>query len=259
MTKILQLFIILASVLLYACNHPEESEASAKEKKADLTKAASYNTQLGLGYLKQGDRLRAKRKLLMAMEQEPGSPDVHAGIAYFYEQTGELDQAKKHYVKAISLSSQSGAQLNNYGAFLCRQGEYPKAEGYFLKAVKDIHYINTAGAYENAGLCALAIPDNEKAKLYFTNAINQDPSRKQSLYELVRLEDKAGNVNVAFDLLQQHPDLILNDKVFLALARDIANRVGKYEIAAAYENSYAKLESNIDSNGVNNEYNSRNG
>ena len=113
---------------------------------------------MGLGYLKQGDRPRAKKKLLTALEQEPTSPDVNSAIAYYFEQTKELKQAEKYYLKALSLAGNSGAQLNNYGTFLCRQGDYKKAENYFLKAVKDVQYVNTAGAYENAGLCALSDP-----------------------------------------------------------------------------------------------------
>lgn len=161
-----------------------------KFKKPDLGRAASYNVQLGLSYLKQGDRPRAKKKLLTAFEQEPASPDVNSALAYYFEQTKELDQAEKYYLKAISLTGSGGPQLNNYGAFLCRQGDYKNAEKYFLKAVNDLQYIHTAGAYENAGLCALSVPNDEKALFYFTKALNQDPSRKVSFYELLKLEIK---------------------------------------------------------------------
>ncbi|MCL5273088.1 MAG: type IV pilus biogenesis/stability protein PilW, partial [Gammaproteobacteria bacterium] len=171
----------------------------------------------------------------------------------------KLADAKKYYLKAISLSSESGAQLNNYGTFLCRQGDYKKAEVYFLKAVKDVQYVNTSAAYENAGLCALAIPENDKAKLYFTNALDQDPSRRESLYELIKLESKMGNDAKAYSLLQEHPDLVLNDRIFLSLAKDIATKAGKYTEAAEYENNFRKLEPTADNSGVNDEYNNHNG
>lgn len=246
-------------IFLLGCQPKAPHEEQSNPKTTNLNKAASYNLQLGLGYLKQGDRSRSKKKLLTALDQAPNSPDVNAGMAYYFEQTNELDRAKKYYLKAVALSSSAGAQLNNYGTFLCRQGEYTKAETYFLKAVKDQQYVHTAGAYENAGLCALAVPDNEKAKLYFTSALNQDPSRRESLYELVKLENKAGNETKALDLLQRHPDLVLNDKIFLCLAKDIANTVGKHEIAAEYESIAKKIEQNTDKSGVNDEYNSLNG
>ena len=259
--KVFRFFIIISCLFVQACQHNSKNDSIPEShKNKDLSKAASFNIQLGLGYLKQGDRPRAKKKLLTAMQQEPKSPDVNAAMAYYFEQTNELDQSRKYYLKAISLSSNGGAQLNNYGTFLCRQGEYKKAETYFLNAVKDEHYVNTAAAYENAGLCALAVPDNDKAKLYFTTALNQDPSRKTSLYEFAKLESKEGHDENALALLQKHSDLVLNDKIFLSLAKDIASKAGKYEIAAQYENSLKKMEPHTDNSGVvNNEYNTLNG
>jgi type IV pilus assembly protein PilF len=250
----------MSCLFVQACQQTKSDPVPENHKKTDLSKAASYNIQLGLGYLKQGDRPRAKKKLLTAMEQEPKSADVNAAMAYYFEQTNELEQSKKYYLKAISLSSHSGSQLNNYGTFLCRQGEYKKAETYFLNSVKDEHYVNTAAAYENAGLCALAVPDNDKAKLYFNTALNQDPSRKTSLYELTKLESKEGNDEKALALLQKNSEMVLNDRVFLSLAKEIASKAGKFEIAAAYESSYKKMEPHTDNSGVvNNEYNTLNG
>lgn len=256
--KALRYFIIVSGILLQACHH-SDTKTEQPTQKTDLPKAASYNLQLGLGYLKQGDRPRAKKKFLTALDQAPNSPDVNAAIAYYFEQTKEIEEAKKYYTKALALSSNSGAQLNNFGTFLCRQGEYKKAESYFMKAVKDVQYVHTAGAYENAGLCALAVPDNEKAKLYFKNAITQDPSKRESLYELVKIENKEGHLVEALALLEQHPDLVLNDKIFLSLAKDIANKAGKTEIALAYDNNLKKAELNTDNSGVDDEYNNHNG
>jgi type IV pilus assembly protein PilF len=259
MSKIVMCLLLISCSFLQSCQSNDEYNEAPKNQ-PDLSKAASYNVQLGLGYLKQGDRPRAKKKLLTALDQEPHSPDINAAMAYYLEQTNELDDAKKYYLKAISLSGNSGAQFNNYGTFLCKQGDYSKAETYFLKAVKDPQYIHTAGAYENAGLCVLAIPDTEKAKLYFNKALSQDPSRRESLYELVKLASKEGHDEHAFQLLQQHPDLVLDDRIFLDLAKNIAKKAGQFEVAAEYENSLAKLETKIDnSSGVNNEYNSSNG
>lgn len=259
MLKILRCLFIITGLLLQSCQHsdPKANEQLAREP--DLKKASQFNVQLGLGYLKQGDRPRAKKKLLTALKQDPQSADVNAAMAYYFEQTNEIDQAKKYYTKAIDLSSNSGAQLNNYGTFLCRQGDYKKADAYFMKAVKDQQYVHTSGAYENAGLCALAVPDNEKAEQYFKMALEQDPSRRESLYELVKLESKIGHNADALKAVNEHIDVVSTDKLILSLAKDIASKEGKTELALAYENNIRKLESNLDNSGVNNEYNSHTG
>ncbi len=197
--------------------------------------AAVYNTQLGLAYLKQEDRSRAKRKLLTALDLAPDSADVNAAMAYFLENTGDLKEARNYYRKALSLAPKKGAQLNNYGSYLCRLGNYQEAEGYFLSAVKDVHYVNTAGAYENAGLCAAAIPDYQKATRYFIKALEQDPRRQQSLYELVKIELKQHQVQKAFVHMKQYPKLTLNDPALLALATEVSHRLGKTEDEREYE------------------------
>jgi type IV pilus assembly protein PilF len=242
---------ISVCLLCQACAHVEEHEQQ-NFKKPDLSKAASYNVQLGLGYLRQGDRSRAKKKLLTALEQEPKSPDVNSAMAYYFEQTHEVNQAEKYYLKALSLASHKGAQLNNYGAFLCRQGNYQKADRYFLNAAKDLHYIHTAGAYENAGLCALSASNTAKARLYFMKALNQDPSRNVSFYELIKIEVQKGNHAKAYSLLRQYPDLVLNDKMLLSLAKEIAINAGQYKAAVAYEHDIKNIDPNL---GAKNEYN----
>jgi type IV pilus assembly protein PilF len=190
-----RLVLWLGLVLLQACQQRTALNIVcwAKAQPTRALQAASYNTQLGMAYLKQGDRPRAKRKLLTALDLAPNSADVNAAMAYYLEKTGELKEAYSYYQKALSLAPKSGAQLNNYGAFLCRLGQYKEAEAYFLKAVKDVHYVHTAEAYENAGLCAAAIPDYPKAEYYFKRALKHDPKRRQSLHELVILKQPLGS------------------------------------------------------------------
>jgi type IV pilus assembly protein PilF len=229
------LFIIATLSLLQSCqtNAPAQNETPVKKTK--LSDAASYNTQLGLGYLKQGERTRAKSKLFLALSQDPNSPAANAAVGYFMEKSGDMVNADIYYKKAMAISPRSGAQLNNYGTFLCRQGHYKQAETYFLKAVADLEYAHTAGAYENAGLCVLAIPDNTAAASYFVKALEQDPSRAQSLLELVTLEVKQHHTKEALTYLQKYPNLTLMNNTLLKLAIDVAHEAGKTDLEAEYK------------------------
>lgn len=248
--------IPVIGLFLMSCQHRDEVKEGPAVKQLKLDEAASYNARLGLAYLGQGDRSRAKRKLLLALSQAPDAPNVNAAMAYFMEKSGEMKDANVYYQKAMAVSPKAGAQLNNYGAFLCRQGQYREAEHYFLKAVQDIKYDHTAGAYENAGLCVIAIPDKANAKKYFDKALEQDPSREQSLYELVNLEMKQGNTNEALAYLQKYPSLSLRHRGLLALAIDVTHKAGKPELEADYK---THLRSFSDNTGGKNEYDTDNG
>lgn len=253
-----QLLAIALALGLVACQSQHQDDSAAAPQVSKRSQAASYNVQLGLGYLKQGDRPRAKEKLLTALRQDPQSADVNAAMAYFLEETGEVQDASQYYKRAIDKAMHKGAQYNNYGAFLCRQGEYRQAERYFLKAVEDEHYIHTAGAYENAGLCVLSIPDTAKAKTYFKKALEQDPMRKQSLFELVKLDIKAGEGKAALDTLLNHPELN-KDPEILALSERIAREAGRDDLAAEYKRMMQDNKNYSDNTGADNEYNSHNG
>ena len=194
--------LVVVFLLLQSCQHTKINP---------YQEAAYYNTQLGLAYLKQGDRVRAKRKLLIALTQAPELPDVNAAMAYLMEKTGEMDNAAFYYKKAIAVAPNRGESLNNYGAFLCRHSNYREAQVYFLKAIHDTQYEHTAGAYENAGLCAAAIPDDKKAIYYFKKALEHDPLRKQSLNELVRIELKRGHKRQAKAFLRHYSAHMLAD------------------------------------------------
>ncbi len=190
------------------------------------SEAAMYNAQLGLAYLEQGNRPQAKHKLLSALAQDPNSVTVNTALAYYMEQTGEMHKAKLYYQKAIRVAPHSGAQLNNYGVFLCRQGSYNQAEDYFLRAAKDLHYEHTAAVYENAGLCAMAKSNDTKAILYFSKALEHDPSRQRSLYEMVKIDMKLGRFHSAQHYLNRYHADTLHEPKFLRLVAAVKRKIG---------------------------------
>lgn len=162
----------------------QKEQEQAQKPATDYDKAAKLYVELGLAYLNDGMVGRAKTKLLRAKKLAPELPEVHYALGYYMESVGEFDQASAHYQNAIKRNPTGGAEHNNYGAFLCRQGYYRQSEKEFLKATQDPQYANTAEAFENAGLCVLQIPDVAKAKDYFLKAVRMDPRRNEALIEL---------------------------------------------------------------------------
>ena len=231
------LLCVIYLLCLQACQHKTAPDEDVRVQTTHLSEAAGFNVQLGLGYLKQGNIPRAKRKLLRALEQAPKSPDANAAMAYFMEKAGDMDNAKTYYHNALAYAPGRGTQLNNYGAFQCRQGHYEEAERYFLQAVADLQYEHTAGAYENAGLCAMEVPDLPKAERFFLKALEQDPSSKQSLYELVHIEIKQKRFDDALRTLKQYPEVVLHSEDLLSFAILAANQTGKSDLLANYRRS----------------------
>ncbi|MFZ2315050.1 MAG: type IV pilus biogenesis/stability protein PilW [Gammaproteobacteria bacterium] len=173
--------------LLTACF---TNKAVVNEENERVIKVAKINVQLGMAYLENNNIQRAKQKLLLALRQGPTLPETWFTMAYFLEATGDKEQAGVYYLKAISVAPQRGDAQNNYGTFLCRSGEYKASVHHFMLAVKDPDYLDVAGAYENAGLCALKIPNKQLAKQYFQMAVRQDPKRSAQLMRLANQSEE---------------------------------------------------------------------
>lgn len=232
---------LLACFCLLGCQQAEESASTPVQPKK-LIAAAHYNTQLGINYLNQGDKPRAKRKLLTALRQAPHSAEANAAMGYFLEKTNELSKASIYYKRALSLAPKSGAQKNNYGAFLCRTGHYKEAMTLLLSAGEDLHYVNSGMAYENAGLCAELMDDHSKSKAYFLKALTQDSGRKLALYEFATLALQDRESKQALELLQQHAELTHGDAALLALGVQAATAEGNEAIMADYQSRLNKYK-----------------
>jgi type IV pilus assembly protein PilF len=190
MKSLLKLSMITGLMLsLAAC---ASTSPSIHRQYSNNERAAGYNVQLSYGYLQQGDYSRAKKKCLLALQQAPHWPPALNAMAYLYERTGDVERAEEYYKRALRGSSDQATTQNNYGAFLCRQARYETGVKYIIKAARDETYINAAKAYENAGLCAMQIPDKEKAIAYFKRALLLDPRRENAQAALLTLERRKG-------------------------------------------------------------------
>ncbi len=174
---------ILALVLsiLSACT---STQSRSKEQ---VQASAEAYTNLGLGYLKQGNRKLALDNLEKAIKIDPEFTAAQHSLALAYQQFGRPELADKHYRLALELDGKNGLIQNNYGAFLCRQKKIDDAEKHFLMALEDIKYETPARALENAGLCTLGKPGKGDAEMYFRRALQIDPKLPVTLLQMAKI------------------------------------------------------------------------
>lgn len=210
----------LSLLFLQACTTSQDI------KQPSLKDAAYYNVQLGLAYLQSGDILRAKRKLLLAQQQAPNSEITLGAMGYFLENTGNDSDAAKAYRKAIHLNPQSGSAQNNYGAYLCRHGRYQESERYFLLAASNLNYLNTAQAYENAGLCMRFAKQEDKALNYFSHALSQDAQRSVALLNSSQIYFQQQNYIQAKSYLDRYLKVVTQpNRAALELALNLSKQL----------------------------------
>lgn len=158
--RLLCLLIPLLSACVAVDNRP-----------SDLEKASAINVQLGIGYLQQNKLELANEKLLKALDFNPKSAAAHNAYAILQDRLQVKDKAAYHYKKATLLDPKDSLAANNYGAFLCRNGQEAESEAYFLRALKNPLYKTPEFAYTNAALCLIKIGKRERAIDYLRKAL----------------------------------------------------------------------------------------
>jgi type IV pilus assembly protein PilF len=200
--------IFILAFICVGCGSKRTEEITPRDQtgtvmEIDSNAAAEINAQLGIYYMKQGNLERAKEKLTLALNQSPKNAKVLSSMGYYLETIGEPVKAERYYLNAISIAPQDGTLKNNYGTFLCRSKRYYAAIDQFLTAVKDPNYIASAEAYENAGLCAMEIPNLKLAEDYFSKALQNNYSLEKSLFEMSQISYQEGDYAKADQYFQK--------------------------------------------------------
>lgn len=225
----LQVKIVLAiilSSLVVGCsttNAPKTSTPVETRK----TKSAKANVELGMAYLERKNLAQSRQKLVLALEQAPSIPETWYSMGYFLESTGQKQEANSYYLKAIELAPTRADAQNNYGTYLCRTGRYQESIGHFLLATNDKRHLSPADAYENAGKCALKIPDQRLAVKYFSEALNYEPKRTKSVLKLAELNYQMGDYDASRKYLGQFLAISSSTAQSNLLARHLASKTGE--------------------------------
>lgn len=215
-------------LMLSACTTTDNQRS-----KEDNQESALINARLGLAYMQQGNFELALEKLERALLQDPDQPVAHHYIAELYRQLNAPDDAKKHYQKALKISPRDHSLHNNYGVFLCDQGDYEGAEKGFLMAIQTtpVHQPRF-GIYENLAQCMLRKPDLGKAEKYFRTALDVNPSLPVSLYQMAQISYDQQKYLRARAFYQRFTETSTHNVESLWLGYKIESELGDHRAAA---------------------------
>ncbi len=222
----------LCGVLLCAC----VSTAPVKRESVDAKRqeAARIHTALGQKYLQQGKYEVALEKLNRALRFDEDYADAHTVIALLYERIGRREQAGEHYRRAAELRPTSGAELNNYAAFLCNGGQYTQAQPYFDKAIADPFYNTPEVALTNSGTCLLKAGKLDRAEHDLRLALQRTPDDAEALFQLAEVLYRKDDSFHARAFMQRFESVAPERPESLMLARNIELKLGNGAAAQEY-------------------------
>ncbi|MCJ2376452.1 type IV pilus biogenesis/stability protein PilW [Vibrio sp. ZSDZ34] len=223
--------------LLPACTSVYQPDKSLSK---DPVTMAEARIKLGVGYLQQQQFIKARQNFEKALIHAPDYYRSQLSMAYYYEKVGDSSKAANHYDKALRDNPKNGNVLNNYGTFLCKQGDYEKAEQLFTLAINQPYYYLVSASYENAGFCALKNKNIDKAQHYFEKAIAHQPMRPKSTLQLAAIEIQQQHYTQARVRLMQFHQRYGYTYSSLVLAVDIEKKTGNQTLEKKYRDLLKK-------------------
>lgn len=230
----------IAPLILIGCvtvdSNPKPKIVTTDQQRAESRIA------LGLGYLEQGNMVQAKENLELALQHSPGYYRAQISLAHYYEQVGEDEIASSWYARSLREHPTNGNVLNNYGVFLCKQGEFKRADDFFNRAINQSHYYLISTSYENAALCALKAQQTDKAVNYLQRTLDHDPNRVQSTLRLAQLEIETEQYQQArVRLLKFHQKYGVKQSS-LQLLVELERKTGNHAIEQKYRVKLAEID-----------------
>jgi type IV pilus assembly protein PilF len=223
--------VLVVAALAWICSLAGCASRRDTEKK--LSDASTYNTQLGISYLRQGDVPLAKEKLDRALKENPDNPEVHSARAMLFDRMHEPQQADAEFRTALRLAPNDPDVSNNYAVYLCQTGRATEGVKRFEEVAHNALYRTPWVAYTNAGVCLRTARRNPEAVRNFKQALSIRPNFAEAAYQLGDLELQEGNLSDAraqvdsyLGAFEETPDLLLlgvrvaraqNDRVAVAL------------------------------------------
>jgi type IV pilus assembly protein PilF len=193
--------------------------------------------QKGVRYMEAGQYEVALQDLQHAVELDGRNSEAHNALAVLYERLDRPGSAEEHFRRAVSLDAGNSSALNNYGRFLCAQGQYDKAMENFRRVIDSKLYKQPWIALTNAGLCANSSGKKKEAEDYLRRALEINPTFPPALLELAKLSLETGQYMSARAFLQRYEAVAEPDAQSLWLGVQTENALGNFQTADDYINA----------------------
>jgi len=241
----LPLALLPALVLLSACV-TTSSGSSNRQDSDGVSQNTIDNVQLASAYLQRNQFEAALQKLNKALDNDPDYAPAHTVMALLQERLGNLTRAGQHYETAAGLDSENAGAQNNYGTYLCRNGQAEEAQKYFTLALENPLYRTPEVALTNAGTCALDSGNQEKSELYLRKALEYRADYSAALLPLAQIQFDKGEFLNARAFLQRFESAGVVNVQSLFLGFHIEQNLGNEARAGYCRGELLKLDPDIE-------------
>jgi len=239
--RILDGSCLIILLLLTACSSEENTRDDVSSPPTRAEQASRINTELGAGYMRRGNYQLAQQKLQKAVAFNPGNAQALSTLAILHEQINEPDEARRYHRQAVKADPEDASVQNNYGAFLCKIGEYRQSEKHFLNAANNAFYQTPELALINAGRCIAQVEEYSRAEQHLRTALQIVPEKNEALLLLASINYQQQEFMSARGFLQRYEAVAAPSRSSLALGYRIETVLNNAEAASSYARQLESL------------------
>ena len=217
----------IALIYLVACSSP--AQKSSNEDTAIIF------LQLGERYLELNKLEMARENLQHALMLDDQNAQIYNSLAVLNEKLRIIDEAQVNYQQAFALNSNDLRIKNNYGRFLCEQGDTQQGVTLLSQAATDGLNERSWIAMTNLGRCYLQISNNADAEHYFMQALQVNADYSPALLEMQKIRYAKGDITDAKVYLAHYQRVSQDTAQSLFIAIKIENAAGNNTLAEHYK------------------------
>lgn len=219
---------LIAAALLAACS------GTSKKKDPNEPSISEIYMRKGIQYMENGMPDVALQDLKHSVELDPKNGEAHGALAVLYQRLDQPADADAEFKKALELTNNDVGTANNYGRFLCEQGQYDKAMAEFQKVITAKLYPSPWVPLTNAGLCARNTGRSSDAEGYLRDALKANPQFAPALLEMAKLSLQTGQFMNARAFVQRLESAAPPSAEILLLGVQVEQALGNEEAAQDY-------------------------
>ncbi|GJL80594.1 MAG: type 4 fimbrial biogenesis protein PilF [marine bacterium B5-7] len=220
------------TIMLSAC--VTTSTGGIESEKWDKKDRAVLHTRLGIDYMQQGQLETALDELDLALRIDPSSSDAHLAMARLDVRLERMGDAESHFAKAVRLNSDNVAARNDYGYFLCSNGQFSQGLEQLTLALNNpfnkTPYVSLYGAAE----CKRQEGDIDKAIEYYEQTLALQPDMRPALRQMAYLNFERGQYLQARAFIERffQDQNYTADSLYLAVRNEL--KLKRRDVATEY-------------------------